>query len=185
MADIGTCAVNVITPAGIEAASLTLASKEDMPKNWAFSWPQLWLNTDADYQRIIKMTLQGHLIGLVRYSLFSVQGDETIDTLEVEQLEISPAFQAANASRLAKPVGKWCFWYAARVALTLCADKGRNQRLIVLSALPEAFNYYQDVIRMEYLGSAPSAPGEDLYAFALSRRSTEEYCQRLVYSEEQ
>jgi hypothetical protein len=51
--------------------------------------------------------------------------------------------------------------------------------------IEDAVYHYQDVIGMEYLGSAPSAPGEDLYAFALSRRSTEEYCQRLLDSEEQ
>jgi hypothetical protein len=73
----------------------------------------------------------------VRYSLFSVQGDENIDTLEVEQLEISSAFQAANASRLAKPVGKWCFWCAARVALTLCEDSQINDS--AGSSLPHKF----------------------------------------------
>jgi hypothetical protein len=184
MKDVGLYAANIKTLAGIiEVAWLTPALMEDMPRNWNFAWPELWLITDNNYQSIVKMTLHGELLGLVRYSLFSTEVDGPIDQLFVEQLESNPIFRSDKPDRKVKPVGMWCFWYAAKVGLQFCADTGPEQELVTLASLEEAVDYYRDVIQMKYVGTAPGAPGEDLYVFTLSRRATEEYCLRLQPTE--
>jgi hypothetical protein len=177
MYDIGSYAVTVHSPDGAKTAVLSPAAVEDMPSNWDFFWSILWENTSFEYQNIAKLTCEGQVWGLVRYSVYPISDRQNVMVLEIEHLEANPISRGEVDRRLVEPIGKWLIWYAARVALQycLCAD---DDTAIVLAAVPDAVDYYRDVIEMEYLGVAPSAPGEDAYAFRFTRAAATAFCSR-------
>ncbi|WP_210391439.1 hypothetical protein [Synechococcus sp. PCC 7502] len=144
-----------------------------MPTTWNFFWKDLWNSTDFEYQGIVKISCDGLLWGLVRYSVFPLNDHQNI--LEVEHLESNPISRGTLDNRLVAPIGQWLMWYVSKVALQYCPCNN-DDPLLILSSLETATDYYRDVIKLEYIGVAPSAPGEDLYAFRFTRDKATEFC---------
>lgn len=161
--------------AGEEFAVLTPANVEDMPNDWTFDWPGLWQRADFDCQSIVKLLYSGKVWGLVRYGLYPYPGSPKF--LEIEQLEANPTSRGESTQRLLVPIGKWLIWYSTKVGLHYCSEAG-NEPLIVLVSLPDAVAYYRDIVKMECVGSATIAPGEEGYAFRFSRTAADVFCQR-------
>jgi hypothetical protein len=170
---IGAYQVKVVTPSGEKIAIVAPANKVDMPNTWDFFWESLWDFTDFEYQGIIKITCDDDLWGLVRYSIFSINDQQNV--LEVEHLEANPISRGVLANRLVLPIGQWLIWYVSKVALQYCPCHD-NDPILLISSLETATDYYRDVIKIEYIGIAPSAPGEDLYAFRFTRDKATEFC---------
>jgi hypothetical protein len=144
-----------------DTASLQLASSEDMPPNWTCSWPDLWQTTDLDYQKIVKLTQDKQVWGLMRYGLYT----EMAVCVEILNLETNPQNRNTNP-RLVVPVGKWLIWYAIQQGLQHCPlDPDESQPFLILTSLQEAFDYYSEIINMNYEGAVFSAPGEEGYVF--------------------
>ncbi|MFB2877122.1 hypothetical protein [Floridanema aerugineum] len=132
-------------------------------------------NTDFECQNIIQLVYAEQIWGLVRYGLYPYPGSPNF--LEIEQLETIPTSRGEMIERPIAPIGKWLIWYCIRVGLQYCTVS-ENKPLILLASLESAILYYRNVIMMEYLGPAPSAPGEDLYAFRFSPTAARTFCER-------
>jgi hypothetical protein len=158
---------------GDKTALLEPAQKHEMPDRWDFAWPELWSKSNFEYQCIAKLTYEGNLWGLIRYSIYPGYNEQNL--LEIEHLEANPSSRSQVENRLVEPIGKWLVWYAIQVALELGLTDS-DSTLIALASVPESFDYYRDVLEMEYLGSAPSAPGEDGYAFRFTRAGAVAFC---------
>ncbi|WP_414527499.1 hypothetical protein [Nodularia chucula] len=111
----------------------------------------------------------------MRYGLYPYPGFPKY--LEIEHIEAHPTSRGEVAERLIEPIGKWLIWYAIKVGLKSCQTEP-DDPLVILSAVDEAVAYYRYKIEMEYVGVAPSAPGEDLYGFRFSRQKAAVFCQR-------
>ena len=172
MVTIGLCEVTITTPNGNQKALLAPAIKQDMPTNWSFAWGDLWQISDFEYQDIIKLSYLDQVWGFIRYSVFP---DEDRQIVEIEHLEVNPISTYDKYPRMVEPIGKWLIWYVAKLALELCPC-AETDTLIILASNTDAVDYYRDIIKMEYLGNAPSAPGEDGYAFRFTREKASEFC---------
>lgn len=176
MTNLGSFQVSVQTRSpDLETAILTSATLEDMPSNWTFSWQELWRRTDFDCQNIVKLIYQQQIWGLVRYGLYPYPG--TPKFLEIEQLETNPTNRGPLAERIIGPVGKWLIWYAVQVGLQYCSGEASNKVILVVS-LNQAFDYYRDIVQMQYLGQKTIAPGEEGDVFIFSRTEATAFCQR-------
>ncbi|MBE9224260.1 hypothetical protein IQ264_02080 [Phormidium sp. LEGE 05292] len=176
MVDIGSYRVRVMTQAaGEQEAVITPATVDDMPTNWTFNWQELWRRTDFDLQNIVKLVYNQQIWGLIRYTVFPYPG--LPETLEIEQLETNPISRGLQADRLIIPIGKWLIWYATQLGLRYCSG-GVRDTLIVLVSVDSAFDYYRDIIEMEYVGATNIAPGEDGYVFKFSRENAFTFSQR-------
>jgi hypothetical protein len=169
---IGAYEVRINTPNGNQKAFLYPATSEDMPTDWEFFWQNLWLQSDFDYQGIVKLIYANTIWGLIRYSVFPFEDRQIV---EIEHLEANPISTYQKHPRLVEPIGKWLIWYVAKLALTRCSCADTDT-LIILASVTDAVDYYGDTIKMEYLGNAPSAPGEDAYAFRFTREKATEFC---------
>jgi hypothetical protein len=158
-----------------ETAFLSFATIEDMPTDWDFDWLSLWQNTSFECQNIIKLVYEGEVWGLVRYGLYPYPGFPKY--LEIEHIEAHPTSRGEVAERFIEPIGKWLIWYAIKVGLKSCQTEP-DDPLVILSAVEKAVAYYRNKVEMEYVGVAPSAPGEDLYGFRFSRKAAAVFCQR-------
>ncbi len=172
MITIGAYEVRINTPNGNQKAFLCPAISSDMPTDWEFSWQELWLLSDFGYQGIVKLIYADTIWGLIRYSVFPFQDRQIV---EVEHLEANPISTYDKYPRLVEPIGKWLIWYVAKLALTRCSCADIDP-LIILASVTDSVDYYRDIIKMEYLGNAPSAPGEDAYAFRFTREKAREFC---------
>lgn len=68
---IGVWTVPVKTDGRKQEAILKPATAADMPDNWTFSWREFSSQTNFEYQKIIKLSLQGQVLGLIRYAVYS------------------------------------------------------------------------------------------------------------------
>ena len=176
MTTLGSYQVQVRIESSVdEIAIISTAQEQDMPTNWSFDWLSLWLNTNFDCQNIVKLVYKDKVWGLVRYGLYPYPGSPKF--LEIEQLEANPLSRGEDSERFIEPIGKWLIWYATRVALKFC-HVAAHEPLVVLVALDNAVSYYSDKIGMEYLGATTIAPGEDGYAFRLSRSAAKSFCKK-------
>ena len=176
MTQIGSYLVPVrIQGAEIEKAIIAPATVDDLPYDWTCNWPELWKKTDFDLQNIVKLVYNQQLWGLVKYGLYPYPGQPEI--LEIENLEANPISTGQQAKRLISPIGKWLIWYGVQVGLRNCSALVSNP-LVVLIALDSAFDYYRDIIGMEYVGPMTIAPGEDGYAFKFNRENAVAFCTR-------
>lgn len=170
MVDIGAFFVPVrskISPQSL--AVVERAGTNDMPSNWSCSWTRFWERTDFDCERIIKLSFEDQLLGLLRYGLYPYPGSPVF--LEVTNLETTPT------NRMAEPVGRWLLWYATQTALRFCSATD-NQALVFLVSLSSAVRYYEEKVQMELLEPVTIAPGEDGYAFRFSRTAAQDFCRR-------
>lgn len=139
---IGVWTVPVKTGGRKQEAILKPATAADMPDNWTFSWREFWSQTNFEYQKIIKLSLQGQVLGLIRYAVYSddeeTSGGGVPYLLEVLHLECMP-----KSIRLAEPVGRWLLWYAAKTGLKFCTPK-ENDPLISLDSVEDAIPYYSN-----------------------------------------
>jgi hypothetical protein len=168
-----TCNSYYVPIKGDKTALSELAQEHDMPNGWDFSWPELWSKTNFEYQCIVKLTYEDTLWGLARYSIYPGYNGQNL--VEIEHLEANPNSRSQVENRLVEPIGKWLVWYAIQVALELGLTDS-DSTLIALASVPESFDYYRDVLEMDYLGPAPSAPGEDGYAFRFTRAGAVAFC---------
>ena len=176
LADIGSYRVRVLTQeSGEQEAVISPATVDDMPSNWTFHWQELWRRTDFDLQSIVKLVYDQQVCGLIRYIVFPYPG--TPETLEIQHLESNPVTRGQQANRLIEPIGKWLFWYATQVGLQYCSG-GLSDTRIILVSLDSAFDYYRDIIEMEYMGATNIAPGEDGYVFKFSRDNAAAFTRR-------
>jgi hypothetical protein len=170
MVDVGTFFVPVRSKTNLQTlAVVELADINDMPSNWSCSWPTFWEMANFDCERIIKLSFEDELLGLLRYGLYPYPGSPVF--LEVTNLETTPM------NRLAEPVGRWLLWYATQTALRFCSATD-HQTLVFLVSLTSAVRYYKDKVQMELLEPVTIAPGEDGYAFRFSRSAAQDFCQR-------
>lgn len=176
MVYIGSYQVSVKTQdVNRQTAMLTAATADDMPADWTFKWTELWQKTDFDCQKIVKLIYEEQIWGIVRYGLYPYPGSPKF--LEIEHLETNPTNRNQQTNRLIEPVGKWLIWYTVQVGLRYCSE-GTSEKLIELVSLEEAFQYYRDIIQMQYLDSTTIAPGEDGYVFEFSRTQSKAFCLR-------
>jgi hypothetical protein len=176
LADIGSYRVRVLTQErGEQEAVISPATVDDMPSNWTFRWKELWRRTDFDLQSIVKLVYNQQVWGLIRYIVFPYPGIP--ETLEIQHLESNPVSRGQEANRLIEPIGKWLFWYATQVGLQYCSG-GLSDTPIILVSLDSAFDYYRDIIEMQYVGATNLAPGEDGYVFKFSRDNAAAFTRR-------
>ncbi|NJS16206.1 MAG: hypothetical protein HC787_02885 [Nostocaceae cyanobacterium CSU_2_110] len=154
---------------------LTPASESDMPINWSCAWSNIWKKMDSDCQAIIKLGYQNQIWGLMRYGIYPYPG--TAKFVEIEYLEANPISQGQRANRLVSPIGKWLIWYAIQAACSSC-NISDNAPLLILVSVEKAFDYYRDIIEMEYVGATTLAPGEDGYAFRFTKKQAIAYSQK-------
>ncbi|MBD2083529.1 hypothetical protein NDI49_05145 [Trichocoleus sp. ST-U3] len=174
--DIGSYRVRVLTQAaGEQEAVISPARMEDMPNNWTFSWQELWQRTDFEVQNIVKLVYEEQVWGLIRYGV-NLYADSP-ETLEIEHLEANPISRGKLANRLIEPIGKWLIWYATQVSLRYCSGGGSDTPIFLVS-LDSAFDYYRDIIEMQYVGAKSIAPGDDGYVFKFSRDNAAAFCRR-------
>ncbi|MDF5721366.1 MAG: hypothetical protein PUP91_12990 [Rhizonema sp. PD37] len=152
-------------------AILEPALEEDMPDNWTFIWREIWSKTNFEYQKIIKFSYQGSILGLIRYAVYLSENDIPY-LLEVLHLESVP-----TNKKLVEPIGKWLLWYAIRTGLKFCTPE-ENGALISLDSVEDAIAYYRDIIKMEAIGWVTIAPGEDGYAFQFTVAGARDFCER-------
>ncbi len=162
--------VRTMTQEPVEAI-VEPATAEDMPDNWTFSWREIWSKTNFEYQKIIKLSSQGFILGLIRYAVY-LSEDDTPYLLEVLHLESMP-----RNRKLVEPIGKWLLWYAIQAGLEFCTPE-ENGALISLDSVEDAIPYYRDIIKMEPLGWVTIAPGEDGYAFQFTIAGARDFCER-------
>ncbi len=158
-----------------ELALLTPATESDMPVNWTCAWKNIWDKMDSDCQSIIKLVYQNQIWGLMRYGIYPYPG--TPNNVVIEHLEANPISQGQVINRLVKPIGKWLIWYAIQGALEAC-NIDNDDSLVVLISVEDAFDYYRDTIRMEYVGDVTLAPGEDGYVFRFTKKQAITYSQK-------
>jgi hypothetical protein len=153
-------------------AKLELAKKEDMPAiggSWTFAWQEFWDKTDFECEYIIKLTYNNHLLGLVRFAVYSRE-DNTPYLVEVLHLE-------CISDRLIYPVGRWLLWYVVQVGVKFCVID-ENETLVILDSTEKSKPYYEDIVGMEPLGWTTLAPGEDGYAFRFTYNDARVFLQR-------
>ena len=158
-----------------ELALLTSATESDMPVNWTCAWQTIWNKMDSDCQGIIKLVYQNQIWGLMRYGIYPYPGIP--NNLVIEHLEANPISQGQIVNRLVQPIGKWLIWYAIQKALETC-NIDDNDSLLVLISLEDAFDYYRDTIKMEYVEDVTLAPGEDGYVFRFTKKQAIAYTQK-------
>jgi hypothetical protein len=76
------------------------------------------------------------------------------------------------------PVGFWLLWYALKIGLQHCVGDA-DGTLIRLDSIEDAIPYYRDKVKMEELGWASLAPGEQGYAFRFTQERAQESCSRV------
>ncbi|MFE1744872.1 hypothetical protein [Coleofasciculus sp. H7-2] len=173
---IGSYRVRILTQAaGEQDAVISPATIDDMPNNWTFNWQELWQRTDFEVQNIVKLVYEEQVWGLIRYIVFPYPG--TPHTLEIEHLETNPVSRGQQANRLIEPIGKWLIWYVTQISLRYCSG-GMNDTPLVLVSVDSAFDYYRDIIEMQYIGATTIAPGEDGYVFKFTRDNAAEFTRR-------
>ena len=152
------------------------SKQEDMPNrdlvNWTCDWKAFWADADFNYEAIIKLHYQGKVLGLVRTAFYpcEVSNPEYAYISHIECLK--------SDKRLINPIGQWLIWYVIKISLKYCTGN-EPQGLLTLDALEEAIPYYRDKVKMEAIGWANGAPGEDLYAFKFTKEEAEQFCRRL------
>jgi len=175
MLSIGSYKVQVTTPSPKRQLALVAPSQKcKMPNNWDFMWQEFWNNTNFELEGIISLTLNGTVLGLVKYSSFSDQ--KPLKAIFIGHLEALPANRDASIQRIAKPVGRWLIWYVARVALQKCLKDENSPYIVLVNSVASAFDYYRDIIGMEYIGPAALGPDEDGYAFGFSAAAAANFC---------
>ncbi|NJN72189.1 MAG: hypothetical protein HC799_04915 [Limnothrix sp. RL_2_0] len=165
--------VNILSRSGqTDSAIISKAEQKDMPRNWQCEWGQLFQNTDElYYESLVKIECQGSLLGLMKYALYP-DAPEQVEFLEINNLEALP-----QAQRQVDPVGRWLIWYACNIAINYCPQEPSSQ-ILFLNSVEQAFAFYEDKIRMEYIEPVTLAPGEDGYAFRFNRRKAEQFCKQ-------
>lgn len=170
--------VKVLNKLGMELdAILEPAQEKDMPPmsppDWTFDWRNFWRDTDFNCAAIIKLSMRGEVLGLIRFALYPYRFSGNAP----EYLEILHLQCVSKERRLVNPVGFWLLWYAVQIGLKYCVDN--NGRLIILDSLEDAIPYYRDKVNMEGLGWTDIAPGEPGYAFRFTKEGAREFCSRV------
>ncbi len=157
----------------ISYALISKAKQVDMPLDWQCDWNRLFLDLEEDYyEGIVKIKYQNVLLGLVKYTFYPNPPDH-IEFLEINHLEALP-----KPSRKAHPIGRWLIWYVCNLALNYCSLES-SAKILFLNSVGNAFTFYRDTIRMEYIEPVTLAPGEDGYAFRFNRRDAQNFCENL------
>ena len=157
------------------SAYLQPAQKSDMPSNWECDWQSFWDDADFDCEAIIKLTLNGNILGLIRFALYPYWGDNR----PPEFLLVSHLECISEDKRNVNPVGYWLLWYAFQISFEYCTGEN-DGTTIKLDSVESAIDYYEKKVRMTGLGWT-NYPGtdEELYAFSFKEQPAREFCCRV------
>ncbi|AFY40690.1 hypothetical protein Lepto7376_4601 [[Leptolyngbya] sp. PCC 7376] len=151
-------------------AVISKANQDDMPKNWQCNWTELFAGLEEEYyEGMLKIEHRSSLLGLVKFALYP-DPPEQVEFVEILNLEaVSRSYRSAN------PIGQWLVWYVCHLAIQYCPH-GSATQILFLTSVHDAFEYYRDIIKMEYISESSLGPGEDGYVFRFKRQDAIQFC---------